>query len=135
MTETSAPVQSRTEKGQRGFELDIHLTFSAPLPREEALALLRALEGLTVDLYARLDTPEEVPSARLTGRLPELAEVQTALQSWLSGPVRVMEVGQRGFLRSADGFTEWMPWRRNVPLSRHNLTAVRLEEGIKYILE
>ncbi|GHG06121.1 hypothetical protein GCM10017783_18390 [Deinococcus piscis] len=130
-----SPVSSRTEKGQRGFALDLHVTFRTPLPRAEALAALRALEGLTVDLYARLDTPGEVPSARLTGPLPQLPELHAALRGWLAGPVRVVEVGQRGYLRSAQGYTEWMPWRRNVILPRERVDEVGLLEGEKYILE
>ena len=130
-----SPASSRTEKGQRGFDLDLHVTFRTPLPREEALAALRALDGLTVDLYARLDTPGEVPSARLTGPLPELQALHAALRGWLAGPVRVAEVGRRGYLRSAEGYTEWMPWRRNVVLPRERVDEVGLREGEKYILE
>ncbi|MDO4263454.1 MAG: hypothetical protein Q4C67_04580, partial [Deinococcus sp.] len=132
---TQAPASSRTEKGQRGFDLDLHVTFRTPLLREEALAALLALEGLTVDLYAPLATPDEVPSARLTGPLPELQALHAALRGWLAGPVRVVEVGRRGFLRSAEGYTEWMPWRRNVVLPRERVGEVVLREGEKYILE
>ncbi|WP_261664021.1 hypothetical protein [Deinococcus sp. Marseille-Q6407] len=132
---SGAQIGGRTEKGQRGFDLDLHVTFRTPLPREAALAALRALDGLTVDLYARLDTPAEVPSARLTGPVPELQQLHAALRGWLAGPVRVVEVGRRGYLRSAEGYTEWMPWRRNVVLPRERVDEVGLREGEKYILE
>lgn len=137
MTDASVqpPTSSRTEKGQRGFDLDVHVTFRTALSREEALATLRSLDGMTVDLYARLDTPAEVPSARLTGPLPALPTLHAALDGWLAGPVRVVEVGKRGYLRSAQGYTEWMPWRRNVVLRREQTREVRLHEGEKYILE
>lgn len=140
-SQPSQSVGSRTEKGMRGFDLDLHVTFAAPLPREEALATLRVLEGgLTVELYTPLlgQNPENlqvVPSARLTGPVPETNALHTALAFWLAGPVRVAEVGLRGYLRSADGSTEWMPWRRNVVLSRSQVTEMKLQEGEKYILE
>ncbi len=127
--------QTRTDKGERGFALDIHLTFAAPLPREEALELLRVLSGLTAEPYARLETPGEVPSARLTGPMPEASTLQAALRGWLSGPVRVAEAGLRGYLRLADGYTEWMPWRKNVVLTRDRVEDAAWREGEKYIFE
>lgn len=132
----TAHTESRTERGTRGFDLDLHVTFATPLPREEALAVLRQLDaGLTVEPYARLDDPQWVPSARLTGPVPQPSALHVALSGWLAGPVRVAEVGQRGYLRSAEGFTEWMPWRRNVVLEPTQVSEVRLLEGEKYILE
>ncbi|MFC6617641.1 hypothetical protein [Deinococcus radiophilus] len=62
-------------------------------------------------------------------------ELRPVLAGWLAGPVRVAEVGLRGYLRSAEGYTEWVPWRRNVILRRDNLSGVQLREGEKYVLE
>ena len=124
------------KKGVRGFGLDIHLTFASILPREQVLQMLRTLPSLTAELYARIDDPDHVPSARLTGPSVPSEELQAVLHGWLeSGMVRVVEVGLRGFLKSAEGYTEWMPWRRNVIVSRTEVEKVALHEGEKYVLE
>jgi len=134
-----------SEKGVRGFELDVHVTFSRPLTVAEATAALLALEGFTVELYrphpAALvrgtegEMPDEVPGARLTGPLRDPEAVRAGLAALLQGPARTVEVGQRGFLRSADGRTEWMPWRRNVVKSRQDTAALTFEEGVRTVLE
>ncbi|WP_034383517.1 hypothetical protein [Deinococcus sp. YIM 77859] len=130
------PASTRTDKGVRGFDLDLHVTFARPLAREEALALLRIAEGFTVDLYARHDQPGgPVPSARLTGPLRDAEAVRAALAAWLQGDVRTVEIGLRGFLRSSTGQTEWMPWRRNLVVPRAETGRVAFEEGVKYVLE
>ncbi|MEW6420808.1 MAG: hypothetical protein AB1511_03645 [Deinococcota bacterium] len=130
------PTSARTDKGVRGFDLDLHVTFVRPLTRESALAVLRAAEGFTVDLYAPRDQPNgPVPSARLTGPLRDAETVRAFLAAWLQGEVRVVEVGLRGFLRSSTGQTDWMPWRRNLILSRADVLSVAFEEGVKYVLE
>ncbi|WP_135228517.1 hypothetical protein [Deinococcus fonticola] len=134
---------TETQKGKRGFELNIHVAFAQGLPREQALATLLALEGFRVDLYQphphampqAVEVQDVVPSARLTGPLRDAAEVRAGLQTLLGGHVRFLEVGVRGFLRSAEGQTEWMPWRRNVVLPRSGVERVAFEEGVKYVLE
>lgn len=134
---------SETHKGKRGFELDVHVAFTQLLPREQALSALLALEGFSVELYQPhpnampqvVDVQDGVPSARLTGPLRDAAEVRAGLQTLLQGNVRYVEVGVRGFLRSAEGQTEWMPWRRNVIVPRHDVERVAFEEGVKYVLE
>lgn len=134
---------SQTQKGKRGFELDIHVAFTQLLPREQALSTLLALEGFSVDLYQphpnampqAVEVPDAVPSARLTGPLRDAAGVRAGLQALLGDHVRYVEVGVRGFLRSAEGQTEWMPWRRNVILPRGDVQRVAFEEGVKYMLE
>ncbi|WP_043801882.1 hypothetical protein [Deinococcus gobiensis] len=145
----SAP-QSGTHKGTRGFELDIHLSFSRPLPEAEARAALLAFDGFRVDLYRPHPAPTrprseplpempegdiEVPSARLTGPLRDPEAVRAALAALLGGPARYAEVGLRGLLRSAEGVPDWMPWRRNVVLARGDTARVAFEEGVKYVLE
>ena len=130
------PTSTRTDKGVRGFDLDLHVTFARPLARDEALAVLRAAEGFTVDLYARHDQPgAPVPSARLTGPLRDPDALRAVLAAWLHGEARTVEVGLRGFLRSSTGQTEWVPWRRNVVLPRTEVERVLFEEGVKYVLE
>ena len=134
---------TETQKGKRGFELDIHVAFAQLLPRDQALVTLLALEGFRVDLYQphpnampqTVEVQDAVPSARLTGPLRNPAEVRSGLQVLLSGNVRYVEVGVRGFLRSAEGQTEWMPWRRNVIVPRGEVQRVAFEEGVKYVLE
>lgn len=134
---------SQTQKGKRGFELDIHVTFAQSLPRDLALKELLVLEGFHVDLYQPhphamphgVQVHDAVPSARLTGPMREAEQVRTGLQALLTGPARYVEVGLRGFLRSAEGQTEWMPWRRNVVLGRDHLAGLRFEEGVRYVLE
>lgn len=143
---------SRTDKGTRGFELDLHVTFTRPLPEAQARAALLALPGFTVDLYrphpnptgqtstgqTPTQTPEEVPgvpSARLTGPLTDPDAVRAGLAALLGGDARYVEVGLRGFLRSAQGQTEWMPWRRNVVLPRADVARVTFEESIRFVLE
>lgn len=130
------PTSARTDKGVRGFDLDLHVTFTRPLTREEALSVLRAAEGFTVDLYARHAEPAApVPSARLTGPLRDAEALRAVLAAWLQGDVRTVEVGLRGFLRSSTGQTDWMPWRRNLILPRAETGRVAFEEGVKYVLE
>ncbi|GGK26250.1 hypothetical protein GCM10008955_20000 [Deinococcus malanensis] len=143
-----APAQTRTDKGVRGFELDLHVTFTRPLPEAEALSVLLALEGFRVELYRphpsptrpaheapAMKAPAEVPSARLNGPLRDPDTVRAGLSALLQGPARYIEVGVRGFLRSATGQTEWMPWRRNAVLPRTMAGQVTFEEGVKFILE
>ena len=140
--------QPETEKGVRGFELDIHVAFAERLPEAEAIAALRVLDGFRVDLYrphaqAVHREPvapipgqgEGVPSARLTGPLRDPEAVQAGLAALLGGPARYVEVGLRGFLRSAGGQTEWMPWRRNRVLGRGETVRLGFEEGVRYVLE
>jgi hypothetical protein len=130
------PVATRTDKGVRGHELDLHVTFAQALPREQALAALLALEGMTVELYAPHDQPEApVPSARLTGPLRDAEATRTALTGLLAADARVIEVGMHGFLRSVTGQTEWMPWRKNAVLPRNRVDGVTFDEGVKFILE
>ena len=145
----SAP-NTETQKGTRGFELDIHLSFSRPLPEAEARAALLAFDGFRVDLYRPHPAPTrprseplpegplgdiEVPSARLTGPLRDAEAVRADLAALLGGPARYAEVGLRGLLRSAEGVPDWMPWRRNVVLARGDTARVAFEEGVKYVLE
>ncbi len=133
-----------TEKGVRGFELDIHVAFAAPLPTAEARRVLLALDRLTAELYQPhprampaglpVDESAGVPSARLTGPLASADEVRAGLQSLLPH-ARYLEVGVRGFLRSSTGQTDWMPWRKAVVLRRQELGRVAFEDGVKYVLE
>lgn len=146
----SAPT-SRTDKGTRGFDLDLHVTFTRPLPEAQARAALLALPGFTVDLYRphpnptgqsptgqtppALEAAPGVPSARLTGPLTDPDAVRAGLAALLGGDARYVEVGLRGFLRSAQGQTEWMPWRRNVVLPRADVARVTFEESLRFVLE
>ncbi|UBV42166.1 hypothetical protein LAJ19_11075 [Deinococcus taeanensis] len=138
---------TRTDKGKRGFELDMHVTFTQPLPEAQARAALLVLPGFTVDLYRPHPSPTRpdraavpdpdagVPAARLTGPLSDPDAVRAALAALLSREARYVEVGVRGFLRSAQGQTEWMPWRRNVVVSRTDVQRVTFEEGLRFVLE
>ncbi|WP_019585278.1 hypothetical protein [Deinococcus apachensis] len=133
---TKPPASSRTDKGVRGHDLDLHVTFAQALPREAALAVLRPAEGFTVDLYARHDEPgSPVPSARLTGPLRDPETLRAILAAWLTGEVRTVEIGLHGFLRSSTGQTDWMPWKRNLVLPRTEVDRVTFEEGVRYVLE
>lgn len=139
---------SRTDKGIRGFELDIHVAFVRPLPEAEALSALLVLEGFHVELYRPHPSPLRpvgeqpptfeplaIPSARLTGPLRDPQAVQAGLAALLQAQARYIEVGLRGFLRSPHGQTEWMPWRRNIILPRMETARVQFSEGAKYVLE
>lgn len=133
---TRPPTSSRTDKGVRGFDLDLHVTFAQALPREQALAVLAAAEGFTVELYAPHDQPAApVPSARLTGPLRNPETLRAVLAAWLRAEARSVEVGLRGYLRSASGQTDWMPWRRTAVLPRAGAERVLFEEGVRYVLE
>ncbi|AFZ68292.1 hypothetical protein [Deinococcus peraridilitoris] len=114
----------------RGFELDAHLTFSRPLARVDA-ERVAAFWGLRPTYYGE----DEVRALRLTGELPR-EEVLRLLQVGLEGgTLRAAEVGLRGFLRSPDGKTDYVPWTRNKVLRRDAWNEVGLEEGLKYTLE
>lgn len=130
------PTSARTDKGVRGFDLDLHLSFTRPLSREQALAVLRPAEGFTVDLYGRHDQPgAPVPSARLVGPLRDREALRAVLAAWLVSEVRTVEVGLHGFLRSSTGQTDWVPWRRTRVLTRSAVEQVAFEEGVRYVLE
>ncbi|WP_291428244.1 hypothetical protein [Deinococcus sp.] len=142
---SNSPASTRTDKGVRGFELDIHVAFTQPLPVTQARTALLTLDGFTVDLYrphpAALNALEsggaadEVPSARLTGPLRDPDALRAGLSALLGGPARYVEIGVRGFLRSAAGQTEWMPWKRNAVLPRADVARVTFEEGVRFVLE
>ncbi|WP_412027831.1 hypothetical protein [Deinococcus yunweiensis] len=144
----TADLPAHPEKGIRGFELDLHVAFVQPLPAAQAHAALRVLDGLRVELYAPHASPtralpegdsgvtgEAVPSARVTGPLGDPDAVRASLDALLLSDARYVEVGVRGFLRSADGRTDWVPWRRNAVLPRGDTARVAFEQGVKYILE
>lgn len=117
--------------GVRGFELDTQLTFTASMSRALALELLRPW-GIATELYGQGD---EIRGARLGGEL-EIGTLHEFLRAGHEGGLfRSAEVGRRGFLRSVTGATEWMPWRRNVVVAWGSLVEVRLEEGLRYLLE
>ena len=121
---------SNTVKGTRGFELDAHLAFARVLTRDEATHALRGWTG-RVELYGEAT----VRGARVTGPLDADA-TRALLRVGLEGGVfRYAEAGLRGFMRSAEGFTDWVPWRRNVVLARTDVDRVLFEEGIRYVLE
>ncbi|GGO30919.1 hypothetical protein [Deinococcus humi] len=148
MTDTQNP-QSQTDKGTRGHELDIHVTFAHPLPEAQALAALLVLDGFRVELYRPhpaptrppgepVPEPEEtpdIPSARLTGPLRDPEAVRAGLSALLGKDARYVEVGVRGFLRSTTGQTDWMPWRTNKVLKRTEAEKVGFEEAVRYVLE
>ena len=125
----SAPAEKTG--GVRGFELDTQLTFTAPMSRPLALELLRPW-GIATELYGQGD---EIRGARLSGEM-EIDTLHELLRAGHEGGLfRSAEVGRRGFLRSVTGATEWMPWRRNVVVAWGSLVEVRLEEGLRYLLE
>ena len=129
----TGPQKNTAEKsgGVRGFELDTQLSFTAPMSRPLALELLRPW-GIATELYGQGD---EIRGARLSGEL-ELNTLHELLRAGHEGGLfRSAEVGRRGFLRSVTGATEWMPWRRNVVVAWGSLVEVRLEEGLRYLLE
>lgn len=123
------------KKGERGFELDAHLTFVSPVPREDAERVAAAW-GLRPTFYAvNPDGGGDVRAVRLTGK-KDAAEVRTLLQMGLEGgTLRGAEVGLRGFLRSPTGSTDYVPWKRNKVLRKDAWSEVTLEEGVKYQLE
>jgi len=126
---TGAPEQRPA--GVRGHELDTQLSFAQPLSRALAAQTLSGW-GLPAELYGQGD---EVRGARLTGDL-DREQLHALLRSaFEDGLLRGAEVGRRGFLRSTTGSTEWMPWRRNVILTRDRIADVTLEDGLRYVLE
>ena len=126
----TAPTGSNTIKGTRGFELDAHLAFADALTRDAAAHALRGWTG-RVELYGE----NTVRGARVTGPL-DAHTVRALLRAGLEGSTfRYAEAGLRGFLRSAEGATDWVPWRRNVVLARTNVDDVLFEQGVRYVLE
>ena len=125
----SAPAEKTG--GVRGFELDTQLSFTTPMSRALVLELLRPW-GIQPELYGQED---EIRGARLSGELePDLLH-ELLRAGHEGGLFRSAEVGRRGLLRSVTGATEWMPWRRNVVMAWGSLAEVRLEEGLRYLLE
>jgi len=117
-------------KGERGFELDAHLTFTRALSRAEAERFVAAW-NLRPTYYGEA----EVRAVRLTGKIT-LEVARRQLQMGVEGgTLRSAEVGLRGYLRSPEGSTDYVPWRRNKILPRTAWEQVTLEEGVKYILE
>ncbi len=137
------------DRGVRGHELDLHVTFTHPLPEAQALAALLVLDGFRVELYRPHPAPTRpagetvpepaevppIPSARLTGPLHDPEAVRAGLAALLGQDARYVEVGLRGFLRSATGQTEWMPWRTNRVLKRAEAGQVGFEPAVRYVLE
>jgi hypothetical protein len=123
--------EQQKQGGTRGHELDSQLTFTSAMSRAVASELLKPW-GIAPELYGLND---EIRGARLTGDLdlPVLRELLRA--GFEGGLLRGAEVGRRGYLRSVTGSTEWMPWRRNVVLSRSAWADVALEDGVRYLLE
>ncbi len=120
----------RTVKGERGFEFDAHITFARPHTAAEVGQLLRGF-GLIIEPYGSA----EVRGARLTGKADlslALAQIRALLES---GEASRIEAGLRGFLRSATGNMDWVPWRKNVVLPRQDWEKVTFEEGLRYVLE
>lgn len=129
-------------KGVKGFELDIHVSFAMPQEEAETQEKLRVLDGFLVELYR--PHPQAmpsghagklIPSARLTGPLQDPDVLRERIAALLVQHARYIEVGLRGFLRSAEGQTEWMPWRKTAVFSRQESAQVQFEEGIRYVLE
>lgn len=52
----------KTDKGTRGHELDVHVTFAHPLPEAQALAALLVLDGFRVELYRPHPAPTRPPA-------------------------------------------------------------------------
>lgn len=168
MTEPSQTQQ----QGHKGFELDIYLRFVESASEQQVSDWLRPLlagldESRQLELYRpvpatasvamdqqdqqelshQAQQEQSVQALRLTGPASD-GTAQTckkALAELILGPCLSIEIGLRGFLRSKEGYTEWMPWRRNqlVPFSQASLQSaieqifaqVQLSEGVKYILE
>ena len=61
----------RTERGQRGFELDFHVTFRRPLGEEEARRALLVLDGFRVELYRPHPDPTGTGRALAGGAVGE----------------------------------------------------------------
>lgn len=126
----SSPTSSQTVKGERGFQFDAHITFAAPHTAEDVLERLRGF-GVAVEPYGTA----QVRGARVTGKADPVqarAQIRALLESAQASRI---EVGLRGFLRSATGSMDWMPWRKNVILGRQDWDKVAFEEGIRYVLE
>lgn len=121
---------AKLEKGERGFEIDAHITLSRPQTVDEVRQLLRGFGG-RLEPYGQ----QEVRGARITGKIaPELASEQLRLLLE-SGAASRIEIGLHGFMRSVTGQTDWVPWRRNVILPRSEWSQVKFEEGLRYVLE
>lgn len=117
-------------KGVRGFEIDAHLSFARPLAQADAQRVAQAWT-----LRATLYGEDDVRAVRLTGPLPP-EDVRRLLQLGFEGGVlRAAELGLRGFLRSAQGHTDYVPWTRTKVLPKGAWNDVALEHGVKYILE
>lgn len=123
------------KKGERGFEIDAHLSFAQPASREDAERLVSAW-GLRPTYYAvNSDGSGDVRAVRLTGK-KDAGAVRTLLQVGLEGgTLRSAEIGLRGYLRSPTGSTDYVPWKRNKILRKDAWNEVTLEEGVKYLLE
>lgn len=116
---------------ERGYLLNVELSFAQALPPPLARAVLTPWD-LDAELYGSGD---EIRGARLIGEL-DADTLRELLRGGLeSGLLRAAEVGLRGYIRSAGGQREWMPWRRNVVLSRSAVDGLSLEEGLRYVLE
>lgn len=135
--------QKTTQKGQRGFELDAHLSFARPLPRAEAGRLVSAW-GLRPTLYpvhpdaggaGKAGEADEIRAVRLTGALDRDTVLVLLRQGLEGGLLKSAELGRRGFLRSPSGSTDYVPWRRTKVLRKDAWSEVALEDGVRYVLE
>ena len=80
----------------------------------EAPSLLVAVDpgGRALGRALRTLGPAGVAYVETANPLRRL-QVRALLAAWLQGEARSVEVGLHGYLRSATGATEWMPWRKN----------------------
>ena len=115
---------------ERGFRLDIQLSF------QEAMAPHEARAGLVPwSLDAELYGGAEVRGARLSGELDPGTLLTLLGAGFEGGLLRAAELGRRGVLRGEGGRLQWMPWRRNVVLGRGDLAGLELADGVRYVLE
>jgi hypothetical protein len=108
-----------------GYELEAYFVFSQPVPSVE-----NPLKNLKLEAYPNDDT--SFRAARLTGDADPDAALETLRALLLSGTVRWLELGLRGY-SFMDGKREYRPWRSNAHLSLDALLELtHLEPEMRY---
>jgi hypothetical protein len=113
-------------RNAHGIELEIYFVYTTPV----AVATTLQLAGLTLEDYPTSDGLFR--AARGTGDVPGSVALETLRAMLLSGQIRWLELGLRGY-SLMEKRREYRPWRKNAHLTLEAFTALTaLEPEVRY---
>ena len=112
-------------RNAHGTELEVYIVYTQPV----AVATLQ-LEGLKLEGYPTEDG--RIRAARGTGDVDASAALETLRAMLLSGEIRWLELGLRGY-SLMEKRREYRPWRKNAHLTLEAFSAlIVLEPEVRY---